>query len=448
VPSFVYERIVLHDQDQKQKWENYMAMRYQKGTVYPSGKKVKMWYGKYLIYGQDSEGKEVRKHRNVAICPKAGNPKWKAEQLLREMILKECGVLAEMPSVPSDESLTFRWFVKERFIPMRQGKWSPAYRKTNTYQLEHYLITKFGDLPLRKLDSFQIQIWLNGLAEKGYSESVVRSCFSNIRAVTAMARKQKFLTEDPGEDVKMPQTKVVEKPVMTQDQILGLVNGIEDMHDLCLLQVGIFCGPRASEVMGLQWKSWTGEALLPHGTAYEGQFYSGRLKTKQSKAPIPVPEQVRPVIEAWRRLSKDSSPEALMFPTFGRGERKGQAVPRWGKNFLKWRVRSVARTLGIPDRLVTFQVMRRTLGTDMQQHGTLKDTQGMLRHASIKTTGDVYVQTIEQSVLAAVNSRTSAVLGDWKMPKKSLGLKGRNLKGLNEIRRSSAKSTGGVIASA
>ena len=60
----------------------------------------------------------------------------------------------------------------------------------------------------------------------------------------------------------------------------------------------------------------------------------------------------------------------------------------------------------------------------------------MLRHASIKTTGDVYVQTIEQSVLAAVNSRTSAVLGDWKMPEKNLGLKGRNLKALNEIWRS------------
>ena len=25
-----------------------MAMKYQKGTVFPSGKKVKMWYGKYL----------------------------------------------------------------------------------------------------------------------------------------------------------------------------------------------------------------------------------------------------------------------------------------------------------------------------------------------------------------------------------------------------------------
>ena len=82
---------------------------------------------------------------------------------------------------------------------------------------------------------------------------------------------------------------------------------------------------------------------------------------------------MRPVIEAWRKLSKDSSPDALMFPTFGHGERKGQAVPRWGKNFLPWRIRPVARKLGIPDRLVTFQVMRRTLGTDMQQSFRFRD---------------------------------------------------------------------------
>jgi len=81
-----------------------------------------------------------------------------------------------------------------------------------------------------------------------------------------------------------------------------------------------------------------------------------------------------------------------MFPTFGRGKRKGQAVPRWGKNFLKWRIRPIARKLGIPESFVTFQVMRRTLGTDLQEHGTLKDAQGALRHASIKTTGDVYMQ--------------------------------------------------------
>lgn len=424
-----------------------MAMKYQKGTVYLRGQKVKMWYGKYLIYGMDQEGKEVRRHRNVAICPKTNTPRWKAEQLLQEIILKESKSGVPAPTLPPDDSVTFRWFITQRYIPMRQGKWSPAYRKTNTYQLEHYLISSLGDIPLSKLDTFGIQIWLNGMADKGYSESVVRQCFTNIRAITYMAKKQRYLADDPGEDVSMPQTKLVEKPTMTQEQILALIEAIEDPQDLCLLCVGIFCGPRASEVMGLQWKSWTGESLMPHGTAYEGQFYKGRLKTKASRTPIAVPELVRPMIEAWRSVCKDSSPEALMFPTFGRGKRKGQAVPRWGKNFLKWRVRPIARRLGIPDRLTTFQVMRRTLGTDLQKHGTLKDAQGALRHASIRTTGDVYVQTIEQSVLQAVNSRTAAVLAGWSAPIERLRLKGRNLRGSEEVRRNSAKPEGEVCVS-
>ena len=72
--------------------------------------------------------------------------------------------------------------------------------------------------------------------------------------------------------------------------------------------------------------------------------------------------------------------------------------------------------------------MRRTMGTDMQHHGTLKDTQGALRHASIKTTGDVYVQIIDESVARAVGSRTTAVLDGWKAPAEKLGLKGRNIR--------------------
>ena len=120
-----------------------------------------------------------------------------------------------------------------------------------------------------------------------------------IRAITHLARKQKFLAEDPGEDVTMPITKVAETPVMAVDRMLLLLGAIEDLGDLCLMLIGIFSGPRASEAMGFQWKSWTGVSLMPYGTAVEGQFYEGRLKSKASRAPIAVPEPVRPVIEAW-----------------------------------------------------------------------------------------------------------------------------------------------------
>ena len=40
----------------------------------------------------------------------------------------------------------------------------------------------------------------------------------------------------------------------------------------------------------------------------------------------------------------------------------------------------------------------------------MKDAQSALRHASIKTTADVYVQQIPESVRAAINSRTRAIL--------------------------------------
>jgi integrase len=142
-----------------------------------------------------------------------------------------------------------------------------------------------------------------------------------------------------------------------------------------------------------------------------------------------VPDQVRPVIEAWHAVCIDVSPDALMLPTFGRGKRKGQAVPRSAKNFLRWRIGPIAHKLGIPDRLIIIQVMRRTLETDMQKHGTLKDTQSMLRHASIQTTGDVYMQTIEKSVLDPVNSRTDAVLDGWSASVRELSLQGRKAAG-------------------
>lgn len=67
----------------------------------------------------------------------------------------------------------------------------------------------------------------------------------------------------------------------------------------------------------------------------------------------------------------------------------------------------------------------------MQNHGTLKDTQGALRHASITTTGNVYVQTLDANVARAVNSRATAVLDGWS-PAENLGLKGRNIRKASE----------------
>jgi hypothetical protein len=66
---------------------------------------------------------------------------------------------------------------------------------------------------------------------------------------------------------------------------------------------------------------------------------------------------------------------------------------------------SIADRLGIPRKLVTFQVIRRSLGTDLQGHGTMKYAQQILRYARIKTTAEIYMQEIQASVRSAINSR-------------------------------------------
>jgi integrase len=219
-----------------------------------------------------------------------------------------------------------------------------------------------------------LQTQLNDLAGK-YSESIVKHAFVNLRSIMRVAHKLKFIAENPGDDTGMPDTRAVERPTITPEQINCLIQGIEEPHDLCLMCIGLFCATRTSETFGLQWKSYLGDSLMIHNTAYEGRLYRGQVKTEASRNAIPIPDDIVPVIEAWRHVCPDISPDALMFPTYGTGERTGEQVPRRAKNFLKWRIHPIADRLKIPRKLVTFQVMRRTLGTDLQKHGTMKDAQ-------------------------------------------------------------------------
>ncbi len=361
-----------------------MAMVYQKGRVFEKGKRIKKWYGQFRVYRVDREGKEVERTRKVVLGLKSELRKYQAEEKLEEIVRRENGKAGSAVSVrQADDAVTFGWFVKEKYLPIKRGRWRRATRDKTEFEINKYLVEEFKNVPLRTLGLFELQTRLNDLAEK-YSESIVKHAFVNLRSVMKMAQKLKVISENPGEETKMPSTRAVERPTMTPGQINSLIGAIEDPHDLCLMCIGLFCATRTSETFGLQWKSYLGNRLMIHSTAYEGELYRGQVKTGASRNAVTIPDDIFPMVEAWKQVCPD--------------------------NFLKWRIYPIADRLKIPRQLVTFQVMRRTLGTDLQKHGTMKDAQGALRHASIKTTAEVYMQEIPESVRAAINSRTRAIL--------------------------------------
>jgi integrase len=390
-----------------------MAMVYQAGNVYEKGTRTKKWYGQFRFYQQDQQGKEVAKSKKIVLGLKSKMRKHEAEAKLRDFITLFSGKTpAERAILPPDDTVTFDWFVKEKYLPLQSGRWRTATKQTTTYEINHYLVESLKGTALRNIDLFTMQTLVNGLAKK-YSRSIVRHAFANLRSIFKTAKKLKILSESPAEELEMPVTRPVKKPKIKAGQIKALVEAIEDPQDRCLMAIGLFCALRTSEVFGLEWKAYQEDTLFVETTAYEGQVYE-QVKTEESRNFVAIPDDVKPMIEAWKKKCPDTSPEALMFSTFGRGERTGTRVPFRPKNFFKWRIYPITDKLGIPRKLVTFQVMRRTLGTDLQRYGSLKDAQAALRHKSIIMTGDVYVESIAESVRAAVNARTRAVLSGNK----------------------------------
>ena len=378
--------------------------RHQSGWIRERGKMI---FGNFWRYVVDpASGERKKKQVSIPLGQVGKLKKWEAKEKLKSLIAEDLGPKQSVER--PDPKTTFAWFVNHRYLPMREGRWHQATKEKTSYEIERYLVEYFGDCSIEQVTQFELQLHLNRLA-KDFSDSIVRHAFSNIKAIFRTARKMKFLVEDPAEELLMPDTRVGKKPKIEPRMILDLIESIPHPRDRALLAVGCFCGPRTSESFGLTWKSYSVDHLIVYDTAYEGELYVGKVKTEDSRARIPIPQRVRPYIEAWRKVCPDTSPEALMFPAQGHMQNKGKAVPFRAKNFFKWKVWPTADRLGIPRKLCTFQVFRRTLGTDLQKHGTMKDAQAILRHKHIKTTAEVYMDQIPDSVRKAIDARTQAI---------------------------------------
>jgi hypothetical protein len=86
--------------------------------------------------------------------------------------------------VLKDSAVTFEWFVRNRYFPLRKGDWRPETAKEKMAQIEFDLIDKFGDQPLDSFDRFMMQTHLNGLADR-YSQDRVKQARSYLKSIFA-----------------------------------------------------------------------------------------------------------------------------------------------------------------------------------------------------------------------------------------------------------------------
>ena len=153
---------------------------------------------------------------------------------------------------------------------------------------------------------------------------------------------------------------------------------------------------RPSELFGLRWKCFEPQnsRLVILETVYKGKIRPFG-KTKKSLAPVHVPPELVPDLLAWKAKCPDSSPEAFIF-----ANQDGGFLDTG--NYRKRVLKKLADTLNLPN--LTFQIIRRTIATLSQTKGHIKETQGLLRHARLPTTGNVYQQILPEGVANMVDS--------------------------------------------
>jgi len=378
--------------------------RHQRGFVEESGKRLRCWKGHYFVYERVPGGSEKRVHKAVILGEKSKLTKWAAEDKLRGIIAKETATVSVIPS----PEYTLRWFWEQRYRPMAEPTWKVSSRPKTIRFIERYVIFPLGDIPLGQIERFAIQRHLNELAAR-FSKSVVLKFRVYIKSILDEALEQDFISKNPARRLDIPETREPCHRALSPDEVRELLSVLSGRDHLALRMLSVL-GLRPGELFALRRDDYKDGILRVDESVSEELQSDARLvkpKTEASVSDVWVPRGLRTELECWLQQMPDQRPEAFLFPS-----RKGTPInlnnflnrtlkPAAEKARAKMKLEGRAIPAGFLDG-VNSQALRRTCATRMQRHGSVKDVQSHLRHASPNLTAGTYMQPIPESVQSAV----------------------------------------------
>jgi len=374
-----------------------MGTSYQKGWVSLRGKK---WYGYFRRTVLDPETNQPKTISSpVALGLKSEMTKSRAREKLAQEITRLSGQITEDGSVKNG-TVTFGWFVRNRYLPLKESDWREETAKVKKLIITADLIVPFEDVRLENFEKYTLQNHLNQLA-KTHSKDRVLQIRSYVRAIFAEAVDQDYLAKDPARSLKVPANlREVDKTTLTWEQLRAALDRLleKSPRDWILMMLDMANALRPSELFCLRWRSFLEEPLL---LDIQETLYRGKIrpygKTKGSTTQVPIAEALAKKVVEWReelrKKGKDVSPDAFIF-----GGRFGG--PMDPSNFRKRVLHRLAEELELPK--LTFQVIRRTIATLAEGH--VKGVQGMMRHSQVSTTTNVYMQILQPEVRSTVDS--------------------------------------------
>jgi integrase len=368
-----------------------MGKSHQAGWVSLRGKR---WFGYFRQTVLDPETNEERvKKICIKLALKSKMTKAEARDALRTEVTKRTGQNLG-GRVLKDSSTTFGWFVRNRYFPLREGDWRPETAKVKKIQIEQDLLAKFEQYPLDSIDRFMLQTHINNLADR-LSQDRVKQARSYLKSIFGEIVDQDFLVKDPTRKLKTPRNlRPKDKQVLTWEQ-LWLALERTTRRDRLLLMLDMTEALRPSELFALRWHSFDDvDTLSITETVYRGEIRPFG-KTDGSLTDVHLPAGLAEELRLWKQETAKASPNGVVSPdAFIFPNSRGGFMDTG--NYRNRVLNPLAERLEIPK--LNFQILRRTMATQAQSMGSVKDIQAHLRHAKADTTANEYMQELPESV--------------------------------------------------
>ena len=380
-----------------------MGKSHQAGWIVLRGKR---WYGYYRRQAIDPTTEDVR----VSIVPvrlglKSQMTKLMAREALRVEIAKQTGKVGD-GRILKDGTVTFEWFVRTRYFPLREGDWRPETAKEKKAQIEIDLIAKFGSSPIESMEKFELQAHLNDLA-KVYCQDRVKQARSYLKSIFDEAIEQEFLVKDPTRKLRIPKNlRPKDKSILTWKQLRAVLTEAT-RRDRLIILLDMTEALRPSELFAIRWRTYDDANTLDlTETIYRGEIRPFG-KTPKSLGKMHLPDSLAVELRAYKLGQQAISPELVLpdAPMFPNADGGFIDTSNYRERVLK----PLGESVGIEK--LNFQVIRRTIATRAQGIGSVKDIQSHLRHSRADTTANEYMQELPESVQQMVGTVYAMLTG-------------------------------------
>lgn len=327
---------------------------------------------------------------------------------------KLADIISREVALRPDSSVRLRWFVENKFLPLKEGAWKASTAGTNKGIIEKQILNPLGDKKLAELDRTQLQMHLNGLAEREYSYSTIQHTASFLRAILDEAVELDYLLKNPARKLQIPHVKKEKilgwgdqffpqgKAWLTVEQLRTVLGRLEGRNRLIVMLASLMA-MRPGEVFGLQWGDYDGQNIHIMRRVYRGKLDAP--KTEASNATLPVPRLVKEALDKWKEECGKPWASAFIFES-------KNGTPMHKDNWVRRALEPAIALDGFYK--VNFQVFRRTWTTHAPSNGAgLKEMETVLRHSASKNfTVGTYQQAMMSNVLDILNAFADTVALD------------------------------------